>query len=155
MALVCEPAILLADEPTTGLDVTIQAQVLGAIDESLTERSTSLVLISHDIGVVRDMCEELVVMYAGEVVESGRMTPILTDPKHPYSRGLIASFAASDKPHYVPGRVPSLRRVFHGCAFADRCPLADDVCRESRPALRRLPDGRLVACHKAEGVDGP
>jgi oligopeptide/dipeptide ABC transporter ATP-binding protein len=150
MALVCEPAVLLADEPTTGLDVTIQAQVLETIADSLARRSTSLVLISHDIGVVREMCEDLVVMYAGEVVESGSMATILTAPRHPYTRGLIASFAASGKPQYIPGRVPSLRRVFQGCSFVDRCPLADDVCRQIRPELRRLSDGRLVACHKAE-----
>jgi oligopeptide/dipeptide ABC transporter ATP-binding protein len=153
MALVCEPAVLLADEPTTGLDVTIQAQVLDVIADSLARRSTSLVLISHDIGVVRDMCEDLIVMYAGEVVESGPMATILATPRHPYTRRLIASFAASGKPHYIPGRVPSLRRVFQGCSFVDRCPLADEVCHEIRPELRRLPDGRLVACHKAEEDD--
>lgn len=150
MALVCEPAVLLADEPTTGLDVTIQAQVLEAIADSLERRSTSLVLISHDIGVVKGMCEELVVMYAGEVFESGPTALIFSDPRHPYTRGLIASFAATGKPQYIPGLVPSLRRVFTGCSFADRCPLADTVCREIRPELRRLDDGRLVACHKAE-----
>ena len=150
MALVCEPAILLADEPTTGLDVTIQAQVLESIADSLERRSTSLVLISHDIGVVKGMCDEIVVMYAGEVFESGPSSLILTYPRHPYTRGLIAAFDATGKPEYIPGRVPSLRRVFTGCAFADRCKLADTFCHTTPPPLRILGDGRRVACHKAE-----
>jgi len=150
MALVCEPVVLLADEPTTGLDVTIQAQVLESIADSLERRSTSLVLISHDIGVVKGMCDELVVMYAGEVFESGSTALIFSDPKHPYTRGLIAAFAATGRPQYIPGLVPSLHRVFTGCAFADRCSLADTLCRTVAPPLRRLEDGRLVACHKAE-----
>jgi oligopeptide/dipeptide ABC transporter ATP-binding protein len=150
MALVCEPAILVADEPTTGLDVTIQAQVLDSIDESLTRRSTSLVLISHDIGVVKGMCEELAVMYAGEVFESGPTKQIVSQPRHPYTRGLIDAFNAIERPRYIPGAVPSLRRSFQGCAFADRCELADTICRNVPPPLRPLSDGRLVACHKAE-----
>jgi len=155
MALVCEPAILLADEPTTGLDVTIQAQVLDVIATSLKRRSTSLLLISHDIGVVRGMCEELVVMYAGEVVESGALENILSNPHHPYTAGLIEAFMATDKPHYIPGHVPTLRRTFIGCSFADRCPLANETCRTIRPELRQLADARLVACHRAEQVGRP
>jgi peptide/nickel transport system ATP-binding protein len=150
MALVCEPSVLLADEPTTGLDVTIQAQVLESIAETLGRRSTSLVLISHDIGVIKGMCNELVVMYAGEVFESGSTALIFSDPMHPYTRGLIAAFSATGKPQFIPGLVPSLHRVFAGCAFADRCPLADTHCRTVAPQLRGLRDGRLVACHKAE-----
>lgn len=150
MSLVCEPAVLLADEPTTGLDVTTQAQVLESIAESLERRSTSLVLISHDIGVVKGMCDDLVVMYAGEVFESGPADLILSDPQHPYTIGLIAAFTASARPQYIPGVVPSLRRVFAGCSFADRCKLADTVCRTVAPELRKLKDGRVVACHKAQ-----
>lgn len=152
MALVCEPTVLLADEPTTGLDVTIQAQVLESIAETLERRSTSLVLISHDIGVVKGMCDELVVMYAGEVFESGSAELILSQPTHPYTRGLVAAYEATGTPRYIPGLVPSLRRVFTGCAFADRCQLADALCRSTPPPLRMLKDGRRVACHKAGGA---
>ena len=89
-------------------------------------------------------------MYAGEVFESGSTTMIFSDPKHPYTRGLIDAFSATGKPQYIPGLVPSLHRVFTGCAFAERCRLADTVCRTVAPQLRSLEDGRLVACHKAE-----
>jgi peptide/nickel transport system ATP-binding protein len=150
MGLICEPALLLADEPTTGLDLTIQAQVLEVMDERLAERSTTLVLISHDIGVVRALCGEVVVMYAGEVVEAGPISLVLDRPSHPYTQGLVASYVADERPVYIPGRVPSLRREFAGCSFADRCAHADDRTRTERPRLRQLPDGRLVACHKAE-----
>jgi oligopeptide/dipeptide ABC transporter ATP-binding protein len=150
MGLVCEPALLLADEPTTGLDLTIQAQVLQVIEEVLAGRSTTLVLISHDIGVVRALCDEIVVMYAGEVVEAGPIALVLNQPAHPYTKGLVASYQEDERHAYIPGRIPSLRREFRGCAFADRCPHADDYTREHRPPLRRLADGRRVACHKAE-----
>jgi oligopeptide/dipeptide ABC transporter ATP-binding protein len=148
--LICEPALLLADEPTTGLDLTIQAQVLEVMEESLAERATTLVLISHDIGVVRALCDEIVVMYAGEVVEAGPISLVLDHPSHPYTQGLVSSYLADDRPVYIAGRIPSMRREFAGCSFADRCRYADDRSRSERPQLRRLPDGRLVACHKAE-----
>jgi oligopeptide/dipeptide ABC transporter ATP-binding protein len=150
MGLICEPALLLADEPTTGLDLTIQAQVLEVMEESLAERATTLVLISHDIGVVRALCDEIVVMYAGEVVEAGPISLVLDHPSHPYTQGLVSSYLADDRPVYIAGRIPSMRREFAGCSFADRCRYADDRSRSERPQLRRLPDGRLVACHKAE-----
>jgi oligopeptide/dipeptide ABC transporter ATP-binding protein len=150
MGLICEPALLLADEPTTGLDLTIQAQVLEVMEESLAERATTLVLISHDIGVVRALCDEVVVMYAGEVVEAGPISLVFDHPCHPYTQGLVTSYLADDRPVYVAGRIPSMPRDVQACSFADRCHYADERSRSERPQLRRLPDGRLVACHKAE-----
>ena len=147
MALICEPSILLADEPTTGLDLTIQAQVLDVIDARVDEFQTSLVMISHDLSVVRRMCTDVVVMYAGEIAESGPLAVVLSQPAHPYTQGLVAAYEAADRPVYIAGRVPSLTRVFKGCSFADRCPMAEQVCRERKPELRELAGGRRVACH--------
>lgn len=147
MALICEPSILLADEPTTGLDLTIQAQVLDVIDAQVNEFQTSLVMISHDLAVVRRMCTDVVVMYAGEIAESGPLAVVLSQPAHPYTQGLVAAYEAADRPVYIAGRVPSLTRSFKGCPFADRCHMAEPICREHKPELRELADGRRVACH--------
>ncbi len=147
MALICEPSVLLADEPTTGLDLTIQAQVLDVIDARVHEFETSLVMISHDLAVVRSMCTDVVVMYAGEVAESGPLSVVLSQPAHPYTQGLVAAYEAADRPVYIAGRVPSLTRVFRGCSFTDRCPMAAAICRERKPELRELASGRRVACH--------
>jgi oligopeptide/dipeptide ABC transporter ATP-binding protein len=152
MALVCSPRLLIADEPTSGLDVTIEAQVLDLIDERLEDEGAALILISHDLAVVGAVCDEIVVMYAGEVFEAGPLELVFQQPANPYTRALIESSELHDdgRPRYIAGTVPDLRREFEGCAFADRCPMARERGREERPRLRPLEDGRLVTCHYAE-----
>jgi oligopeptide/dipeptide ABC transporter ATP-binding protein len=151
MALICSPRMLIADEPTTGLDATIEAQVLDLIADRVERGGAALLLISHDLGVIRSACREVVVMYAGEVFEAGPIDVVLDRPANPYTRLLLAS-AELDRGAvtYIPGQAPDLRAEPAGCAFADRCPLAVEKCRTTAPRLRRLGDGRLVTCHRAE-----
>jgi oligopeptide/dipeptide ABC transporter ATP-binding protein len=153
MALICSPRLLIADEPTTALDVTIEAQVLDLIDALSRDEGTALILISHDLGVIMDRCESVVVMYAGEVLESGPVERVLRRPANPYTRLLLECYEleAGGRPQYIGGHVPDLGVEPTGCSFADRCPLAQEICRAERPRLREL-DGRLVACHRAEEV---
>lgn len=152
MALVCSPRLLIADEPTSGLDTTIEAQVLDLIDERLGGERAALILISHDLAVVGAVCDEVVVMYAGEVFEAGPLELVFERPANPYTRALIESSELHDdgRPRYIAGAVPDLHGEFTGCAFADRCPMARERCRVERPSLRPLEDGRLVTCHFAE-----
>jgi len=155
MALVCDPDLLIADEPTTALDVTVQAQILDLLAGLQQEFRTSIVLITHDLGVIAGIAHDVLVMYAGRSVELGSVEQVLTSPQHPYSAGLLASAPSLtgdvDLPlRPVPGNPPSLLAVPSGCAFHPRCQarsqLADDRCALDRPSLSGQ-DGHLAACH--------
>jgi len=153
MALAGEPALLVADEPTTALDVTVQAQVLALIRGLVRARGLALILISHDLGVVAATCARVAVMYAGTVVEEAPTAELLDRPLHPYAAGLIAAVPDLERPDArpagIPGTIPSLLLPPPGCRFHPRCPLATDLCRTEKPALRTLAPGRRVACHHA------
>jgi oligopeptide/dipeptide ABC transporter ATP-binding protein len=153
MALVGSPRLIIADEPTTGLDMTIQAQVLSLIRERVAEVGTTLVLISHDIAIVAEVCTDVAVMYAGEVLEYGPRDGVLDRPAHPYTRALLACAAAEvhlgERLPFIDGQVPSPQTEIRGCAFAPRCPTATAQCREHRPPLREVTAGHWVACHYA------
>lgn len=152
MALAAQPAVLIADEPTTALDVTIQAQILSLIKRLAAEVGTSVILITHDLGVVAENCDRMAVMYGGRVVESGTVEAIFQDPQHPYTRGLLASLPSIETVHArlspISGSVPPLPDLPAGCPFCTRCGLAIDACRMRPPPLRTLPvGGRSLACH--------
>ena len=159
MALACRPRLLLADEPTTALDVTIQAQILELLDELKRDFGTAIVLITHDLGVVAETADRVVVMYAGRKVEEAAVRELFARPLHPYTRGLMGAIPwfggrpEEDKRTRlaeIPGMVPSLREPIAGCAFAPRCALATDRCRTESPQVRDLVPGHAVACHRAE-----
>ena len=148
MALSCQPKLLIADEPTTALDVTVQAQILRLLRDRAQSRRMAMLLITHDLGVIAQMAEQVVVMYAGRVVESGPTAEILRQPQHPYTQGLIASRPVPGERrrrlYSIPGQVPDLAALPAGCAFADRCQRASAVCRQSLPPL--LGTTRQAAC---------
>jgi peptide/nickel transport system ATP-binding protein len=141
MALACDPKMLIADEPTTALDVTIQAQVLKLMLELKSKTGAAIILITHDLGVVAETCQRVVVMYAGRKVEEAPVRQLFARPAHPYTRGLIASIARgkagarAKRLQEIPGMVPSLREPIRGCAFAPRCQFAIDACRLQQPGL--------------------
>jgi oligopeptide transport system ATP-binding protein len=152
MALACSPEMLIADEPTTALDVTIQAQILELMKELQQRNHTGLLLITHDLGVVAEMADEVCVMYAGQIVEQADVVKLFQDPKHPYTQGLLASIPKlamdpSQRLNVIQGTVPNLLRIPVGCRFAPRCPYAMPICREVDPLLGTLDDGRKVRCH--------
>ncbi|MDW8399830.1 MAG: ABC transporter ATP-binding protein, partial [Acetobacteraceae bacterium] len=153
MALAGNPRLLVADEPTTALDVTIQAQVLRLIGELVAERGLTLLLISHDLGVIGALCRRIVVMYAGTVVEDAEAATLFARPRHPYTRGLLAAVPDLARPDRrarpIPGHIPNLLDPPSGCRFHPRCPLAVPRCAAEKPGLREV-DGRRVACHRAE-----
>jgi peptide/nickel transport system ATP-binding protein len=150
MALALQPDLLIADEPTTALDVTIQAQILELIRDLRTKNNTAVLLITHDIGVVAEMADEVVVMYTGKVVEHGSVQQVLKTPKHPYTVGLLNSIPSigqkGGRLNVIPGTVPSPLNLPKGCPFAPRCPHAMAVCREQEPVLKTLDDGSAVRC---------
>ncbi len=153
-AIACEPSVLLADEPTTALDVTIQAQILALIDDLRRELGTSVVLITHDLGVVADVADDVVVMYAGRIVERAEKDALFERPLHPYTRGLLQSVpgfgsnATKLRLPTIPGLVPDLRELPRGCRFRDRCERAIERCADEEPALETF-EGRSVACIRA------
>ena len=153
MALTGAPKLLVADEPTTALDVTIQAQVLRLIADLVAARGLTLMLISHDLGVIGALCRRVVVMYAGTLMEDAPADLLFDRPRHPYTRGLLAAVPDLARPDHraqaIPGHIPSLLAPPPGCRFHPRCPLAIARCGVEKPALREV-DGRLVACHRAE-----
>jgi peptide/nickel transport system ATP-binding protein len=158
IALACNPKLLIADEPTTALDVTIQAQILDLIRRLKSEMGSAVMLITHDLGIVAEVAERVIVLYAGRKVEEASVGDIFRDPKHPYTRGLLAAIpklgsslgeAGRSKLSEIPGLVPSLRKPIVGCAFAERCPQASNVCGEIAPAVELKSPGHLVACHHA------
>jgi peptide/nickel transport system ATP-binding protein len=149
MALACRPALLIADEPTTALDVTIQAQILELLARLRREMGMSLLLITHDLGVVAETCDQVVVMYAGHVVEQAAATALFARPRHPYTAGLLASRRPKGGDRHmqeIPGLVPRLDRLPPGCRFADRCPRVQERCRSHAPTLDLIEPGRLVRC---------
>jgi peptide/nickel transport system ATP-binding protein len=154
-ALISRPGVLLADEPTTALDVTIQAQILDLLRRLAAERRTAVVLITHDMGVVADIADRVAVMYAGRIAETGPTAQIFARPRHPYTSLLLASIPRlTDAPKsalaVIEGRVPTPAEFGPGCRFASRCSLADATCRAATPPLRDMGDGRLSACFHAE-----
>lgn len=150
MALSCEPELLIADEPTTALDVTVQAQILDLIRELVQEEQMSVLLITHDMGVVAQTCDEVMVMYAGQIVESARVKQILQSPKHPYTQGLLRSipslYKKGERLETIPGKVPSLAEKFSACKFLDRCNLSGPGCFRTRPVMKYVGDSHYVRC---------
>lgn len=148
MALACEPELLIADEPTTALDVTVQAQILDLLRDIQKERGTSVVLITHDLGVVAEMCDTVAVMYAGSVVEYATVHELFKSPKHPYTVGLMNSIPKLSADRLVPidGQPPSLTGLPKGCRFADRCKLREEICDQSVPPLEEKSPGHVARC---------
>jgi len=152
MALACEPELLIADEPTTALDVTIQAQVLAMMQDLQDRFGSAILLITHDLGVVAQMCDDAMVMYAGEIVESGTAEDIYeSEQHHPYTVGLFGSIPDLDKE--VPRLTPDPTALPKGCYFADRCPYAEDICREKHPEPVHLSDTHMIMCHRFKGEE--
>lgn len=150
MGLSCDPELLIADEPTTALDVTIQAQILELMRDLKTRYNTGILLITHDLGVIAEMADDVVVMYAGKIVEEAPVGELFEAPKHPYTQGLLASIPVlgevKERLAVIPGSVPSLRNLPPGCRFAGRCPYVMDICRIEEPALFRLSATRTARC---------
>jgi len=152
LALACKPKILIADEPTTALDVTIQAQILDLMMGLKDDLGTSILLITHDLGVIAETADRVAVMYAGRIVERSDVNTIFENPLHPYTQGLLRSIPRIDEAERplrlieIPGRVPSLSFLPPGCAFFDRCPIGRDPCRERRPELEALDEDHWVSC---------
>lgn len=150
MALTCNPSLLLADEPTTALDVTIQAQVLELMQDLRNKLNTAVIMITHDLGVVADFCERVAVIYAGEVVESGKVEQIFDNPQHPYTIGLFNSLPRLDskerrlKP--IKGLMPNPSNLPEGCLFAERCPRATEECKKARPVPTAVEPDHFVKC---------
>jgi oligopeptide/dipeptide ABC transporter ATP-binding protein len=160
MAVACHPRVLIADEPTTGLDVTVQAQVLHLVAGLVRDSGTTLLLISHDLGVVAGMADRVLVMYRGRIVESAGADDLFTSPWHPYTIGLLASVPRLDRPrphrmHTIAGRPPEASESIVGCSFAPRCPAATARCRVDDPALEPVGPGREVACWNWRSADRP
>ena len=153
MALALDPQLLIADEPTTALDVTIQAQILRLIRSLQKEQQTAVILITHDLGVVAEVCDDVAVMYAGQVVEQAPVADIFSFPQHPYTVGLLGSLPRlerrADRLAAIDGAVPDMSRPQTGCRFADRCPFADSACRAHDPALTAIGLHRASRCIKA------
>ncbi|KZK73869.1 MAG: peptide ABC transporter ATP-binding protein [Pelodictyon luteolum] len=153
MALSCSPSLLIADEPTTALDVTVQAQILDLIARLQADTAMSVMLITHDFGVVAELCEEVLVMYASRVVEKGPVKEIFDNPLHPYTRGLLKSIprigSNEERLHVIEGSVPSAIHIPPGCRFAPRCPMADSHCLKEQPELVAYSPGHEAACWKA------
>jgi peptide/nickel transport system ATP-binding protein len=157
IALACGPDLLVADEPTTALDVTIQREVLDLLAGLVADSGMALLLVSHDLAVMADRVQRLMVMYAGQVVESGPAAAVFQRPAHPYTRGLLAArprlgLARGTRLATIPGRVPELHEMPAGCAFADRCPLAQDACRAAPPASFDLGGGHAARCIRIGAV---
>jgi peptide/nickel transport system ATP-binding protein len=152
MALACNPRMLIADEPTTNLDVTVQAQILNLIKTLKKNIGSSILYITHDLGVVAQLCDRVAVMYAGNVIETADVFEVFSDPLHPYTRGLLESIPRPGEPFKsIPGIVPSLINPLHGCRFHDRCSYAMEVCRDLKPAFTEVKKGHYVSCHLYEG----
>lgn len=156
MALALSPTVLVADEPTTALDVTVQAQILRLLAERQRETGLSLLIVSHDLGVVARIAQAIAVMYAGRVVEHGPLDDVYRRPAHPYTLGLLEAVPNADteggRLPSIPGQPPDPHDMPAGCAFHPRCRFATDACRTDDPPPRRIADGRTVACHHAEDV---
>ena len=157
IALSCNPSLLIADEPTTALDVTIQAQILEMVKHLQKKRGTSMLLITHDLGVVAETCDKVAIMYAGEIVEYGSLEQIFDNVRHPYTKGLFASIPSLDKDvrrlHTIEGLMPDPTRLPEGCKFSPRCPYTTEKCRMAEPSLKELEQGHLVRCFLCGGEE--
>jgi peptide/nickel transport system ATP-binding protein len=158
MALACRPELLLADEPTTALDVTIQAQVLEMIAKLKTELNTSMLLITHDLGIVAETCDKVAVIYAGEIIEHAGVEEIFDNPQHPYTIGLFGSLPSADgdkekRLRPINGMMPNPSRLPTGCKFAERCPRASEECRTNNIASAVVKEGHSVRCIKSGRVE--
>ncbi|MBV7505309.1 ABC transporter ATP-binding protein [Bacillus sp. sid0103] len=159
IALACQPKLLIADEPTTALDVTIQSQILELIDSLRQELDMGIMLITHDLGVVAQHCTRVAVMYLGEVVEEGDVDSLFENPLHPYTKGLIHSIPQlygdrNKKLSIIKGMVPSLNEIPKGCRFAPRCPFADTKCMDEKPELESLDDKKRIKCWHYKEIEG-
>lgn len=154
MALACQPKILIADEPTTALDVTIQAQILDLIRKMNEKTGTSVVFITHDLGVVSELCDTVIVMYTGHIVEQAPAEELFREPKHPYTEGLLDAIPRITKERdplkTIEGMVPNPTERIEGCSFSPRCPYASDRCRREAPPMKQLSDTRKVRCWRYE-----
>ncbi|HEB28762.1 MAG TPA: ABC transporter ATP-binding protein [Porticoccus sp.] len=151
MALACEPEILIADEPTTALDVTIQAQILELMKQLQRETGMAILFITHDLGVIAELCDDVVVMYAGRVAERANVHTLFSQPRHPYTQGLLTSIPRlTDTPktilHTIPGQVPSLAQMPSGCRFNNRCPKSSEQCQHHSPDIETDSNHHQVAC---------
>jgi peptide/nickel transport system ATP-binding protein len=164
MALACNPAVLVADEPTTALDVTIQAQILNLMMELKERLGTAIIMITHDLGVVAETAQQVVVMYAGRKVEQADVEQLFANPLHPYTRGLLRSIPSANKLtgnsqrtqlYEIPGVVPNLRDPLPGCAFAERCEMAQDRCRTQIPKFEEMRPGHFAACWRSSELLTP
>jgi len=157
IALACNPKLLIADEPTTALDVTIQAQILDLMRDLKHRVGAAIVLITHDLGVVAEVAERVIVMYAGRKVEEAPVSELFNNPKHPYTKGLLGAVpklgsslsGQSSRLAEIPGLVPSMKQKIQGCVFAGRCPQVTELCREVAPALEEKAPRHIAACHYA------
>ncbi|MFA6990047.1 MAG: ABC transporter ATP-binding protein [Candidatus Gastranaerophilaceae bacterium] len=149
MALSCNPELIIADEPTTALDVTVQAQILSLIKEIQKERNTSMLLITHDLGVVAETCEDVAVMYAGRIVEYAEAKSLFSNPKHPYTQGLLESMpkTANKRLKPIKGQPPAITEYVSGCQFHPRCPYKMDICVKKEPDLFRVNNNHVAACY--------
>jgi oligopeptide transport system ATP-binding protein len=156
MSLALDPEVLIADEPTTALDVTVQAQIMDLLAELQRERQMGMILITHDLGVVADVADRIVVMYAGRIVEEANVYDLYAGPAHPYTVGLLESIPRIDEKgqelRTIKGLPPNLIKIPSGCAFHPRCPRAQQICSDERPLLRQVAPNRSSACHFAEEV---
>jgi len=157
MMMACEPKLLIADEPTTALDVTIQAQILKLMRDLRDEKGTAILLITHDLGVIAEMCDDVTVMYAGSVVETGSIADVLSRPRMPYTVGLLHSIPTIDEESnrrdvlpIIPGQVPDPNLHFDGCRFHPRCPFADEKCISTPPPMMEVEPGHFAACHHTD-----
>ncbi|GED32520.1 ABC transporter ATP-binding protein [Brevibacillus centrosporus] len=150
MAMACEPKLLIADEPTTALDVTIQAQILELMKKVRDEQGTSIMLITHDLGVVAEMCHRVIVMYAGQIVEEADVKGLFDNPQHPYTRGLLKSMPSvnvnQERLDAIPGSVPLQSEMPRGCRFAPRCSQVMDICHQKNPELLTVSDSQKCRC---------
>lgn len=154
MALSCNPSLIIADEPTTALDVTVQALVLKEMNELQRDFNTAMIMITHDMGVIYETCQNVIVMYCGKVIETAEVMTLFRTPKHPYTEGLLSSVPKIRKKKLdvlptIKGIVPDLLHLPQGCAYADRCSYVQERCRKEEPELIKKPDGSQVACFYA------
>ena len=154
IALACNPDLLICDEPTTALDVTIQAQILDLMNQLKKETGTSILFITHDLGVVAEVCDDVAVMYCGRVVERGDVKTIFANPSHPYTKGLLGSIPrlgdAGKELKSIPGNVPNPKYMPKGCKFEPRCPYASEKCREEEPGFFQIEEGHISRCWLCE-----
>jgi len=153
MALLCHPDVLIADEPTTALDVTIEAQILDLLREIRETLGTTIIMITHDLRVVVNLCDWVAVMYAGKVIEAGEVQTVFRQSRHPYTLGLLNSIPTRDKKKAltpIPGRPPNLAHLPPGCSFAPRCPSVMDICTQHEPEERQVASGHMVKCFLVE-----